>query len=63
MICDSCKDKRHGDCRGGSWCDCQHRVTSRPDQDATEDLTGDGELTGELGESAPEPSVNWQRQG
>ncbi|MEV4468299.1 MULTISPECIES: hypothetical protein [Nonomuraea] len=53
MICDSCKDKRHGDCRGGSWCDCQHRVTSRPDQDATEDL----------GENAPEPSVNWQRQG
>ncbi|MEV4563696.1 hypothetical protein AB0K12_07990 [Nonomuraea sp. NPDC049419] len=62
MICDSCKDKRHGDCRGGSWCDCQHRVMSRPsDQDATQELTGD--LTGELGESAPEPSVNWQRQG
>ncbi|MDA0646914.1 MULTISPECIES: hypothetical protein [Nonomuraea] len=24
MICDSCKDRRHDDCRGGSWCDCQH---------------------------------------
>ncbi|WP_264372920.1 hypothetical protein [Nonomuraea phyllanthi] len=24
MICESCKDKRHEDCRGGSWCDCQH---------------------------------------
>lgn len=25
MICDACKDHRHQDCRGGSWCDCQHR--------------------------------------
>ncbi|MFC0556374.1 hypothetical protein ACFFHJ_36260 [Planotetraspora thailandica] len=25
MICDSCKDRRHEDCRGGSWCDCQHQ--------------------------------------
>ncbi|MDA0634267.1 hypothetical protein OUY22_12655 [Nonomuraea sp. MCN248] len=25
MICDSCKDRRHDECRGGSWCDCQHQ--------------------------------------
>ncbi|MGI5288610.1 hypothetical protein ACQEVF_35435 [Nonomuraea polychroma] len=25
MICQSCKEKRHEDCRGGSWCDCQHQ--------------------------------------
>ncbi|WP_433224501.1 hypothetical protein [Microtetraspora malaysiensis] len=24
MICDACKDRRHEDCRGDSWCDCQH---------------------------------------
>ncbi|WP_281424048.1 hypothetical protein [Nonomuraea rhizosphaerae] len=25
MICESCKDKCHEECRGGSWCDCQHQ--------------------------------------
>ncbi|MEZ7127167.1 hypothetical protein ACBR40_17690 [Nonomuraea sp. AD125B] len=30
MICESCKDKRHEDCRGGSWCDCQHQSPERP---------------------------------
>lgn len=25
MICPPCKDAEHGDCRGGNWCDCQHR--------------------------------------
>ncbi|MER6947956.1 hypothetical protein ABT294_28360 [Nonomuraea sp. NPDC000554] len=30
MICESCKDKRHEDCRGGSWCDCQHQEPERP---------------------------------
>ncbi|GLV50672.1 hypothetical protein TBS_12450 [Thermobispora bispora] len=25
MICDACKERRHQDCRGGTWCDCQHR--------------------------------------
>ncbi|MFC0863519.1 hypothetical protein ACFHYQ_14555 [Sphaerimonospora cavernae] len=25
MICEACKDRRHEDCRGGSWCDCQHK--------------------------------------
>ncbi|MET7462806.1 hypothetical protein [Nonomuraea sp. 3-1Str] len=25
MICESCKERRHEECRGGSWCDCQHQ--------------------------------------
>ncbi|MBB5964351.1 hypothetical protein [Planomonospora venezuelensis] len=25
MICQQCKDRRHEECRGGSWCDCQHQ--------------------------------------
>ncbi|MCL2583824.1 MAG: hypothetical protein FWE35_15380 [Streptosporangiales bacterium] len=24
MICVSCRERRHSECRGGSWCDCQH---------------------------------------
>ncbi|MEU5862617.1 MULTISPECIES: hypothetical protein [Nonomuraea] len=34
MICESCKDKRHDDCRGGSWCDCQHQSEERPQESA-----------------------------
>ncbi|GAA2543352.1 bifunctional diaminohydroxyphosphoribosylaminopyrimidine deaminase/5-amino-6-(5-phosphoribosylamino)uracil reductase [Winogradskya consettensis] len=26
MICPACRELRHEDCRGGSWCDCQHRT-------------------------------------
>ncbi|MEU4576479.1 hypothetical protein ACBI99_10140 [Nonomuraea sp. ATR24] len=25
MICERCKERRHDECRGGSWCDCQHQ--------------------------------------
>jgi len=25
MICEACRERRHDKCRGGSWCDCQHR--------------------------------------
>ena len=24
MICGPCGDRRHNECRGGSWCDCQN---------------------------------------
>ncbi|WP_268249314.1 hypothetical protein [Planobispora rosea] len=30
MICQECKDRRHEECRGGSWCDCQHQETPEP---------------------------------
>ncbi|MET9070145.1 hypothetical protein ACWDR1_27600 [Streptosporangium sandarakinum] len=26
MICDRCKESHHDECRGGSWCDCQHKT-------------------------------------
>jgi hypothetical protein len=25
MICRACRERRHQDCKGRSWCDCQHR--------------------------------------
>ncbi|MFB9881510.1 hypothetical protein ACFFMN_26600 [Planobispora siamensis] len=30
MICDKCKDSRHEECPGGSWCDCQHQPADVP---------------------------------
>ncbi|WP_433431098.1 hypothetical protein [Nonomuraea sp. CA-141351] len=50
MICESCKEKRHEDCRGGSWCDCQHQTDTRREPDDT-------------GGQKPEPPMNWLRQG
>ncbi|WP_271221244.1 hypothetical protein [Streptosporangium carneum] len=29
MICDRCKERRHDECRGGSWCDCQHQPAEK----------------------------------
>lgn len=26
MICHDCRNGVHRDCRGGTWCPCQHRV-------------------------------------
>ena len=25
FICKSCAEKDHANCRGGTWCDCEHR--------------------------------------
>lgn len=30
MICPACRDRRHDECRGGNWCDCQHLPVQRP---------------------------------
>ncbi|MEV4894874.1 hypothetical protein ACIBHY_16420 [Nonomuraea sp. NPDC050547] len=30
VICESCAERRHEDCRGGSWCDCQHQPPQEP---------------------------------
>lgn len=27
MICPDCRKQKHEKCQGGTWCDCQHRVT------------------------------------
>jgi hypothetical protein len=48
MICEACRDRRHADCRGGTWCDCQHK----PPEDVAPE-SDDG----------TEPQVNWLRQG
>lgn len=29
FVCDPCKDGKHPDCPGDSWCDCAHRTVSR----------------------------------
>jgi hypothetical protein len=47
MICEACRERRHEDCRGGTWCDCQHQPSRDP----------------EGPEAEPEPPVNWLRQG
>jgi len=49
MICQACRDRRHDDCRGGSWCDCQHQPEVEEPPPAEPD--------------ASEPAVNWLRQG
>ncbi|QKW37496.1 hypothetical protein HUT06_28695 [Actinomadura sp. NAK00032] len=56
MICQSCRERRHEECRGGSWCDCQHR----PPPAAPE--RGGAPGTRPAGDDA-EPRVNWRRQG
>ncbi|MFC3982372.1 hypothetical protein [Streptosporangium jomthongense] len=48
MICASCKERRHGECRGGSWCDCQHQPETRRDREE---------------EPPAEPATNWLRHG
>ncbi|MFA1545461.1 hypothetical protein [Actinomadura chokoriensis] len=55
MICQSCRERRHEECRGGSWCDCQHAAApAKPDGGRRADArTGDD----------AEPRVNWRRQG
>ncbi|GAA3260293.1 hypothetical protein GCM10020216_100020 [Nonomuraea helvata] len=58
MICESCKEKRHEDCRGGSWCDCQHQTDARTEPDGAE-----AEAATEVETEMPEPTVNWLRQG
>ncbi|MEU5879349.1 hypothetical protein [Spirillospora sp. NPDC047279] len=59
MICRACRDRHHDDCRGGSWCDCQH--LSGPATPEQRDAEKDAEKTAE-GRPA-EPKVNWKRQG
>jgi hypothetical protein len=57
MICEACRERRHGDCQGGTWCDCQHQ----PAGDDT--ATAEPDESGTPGGEGPEPGVNWLRQG
>jgi hypothetical protein len=53
MICEACRERRHGECRGGTWCDCQHKP---PTGEAAEERSAEPE-------DGPEPAINWLRQG
>ncbi|MBB6396185.1 hypothetical protein BKA00_003099 [Actinomadura coerulea] len=57
MICQSCRERHHEDCRGGSWCDCQHKPGSGAPASGAERRAGPP--TG----GRAEPPVNWRRQG
>ena len=60
MICEACRERRHGDCRRGTWCDCQHQ----PADDGTDPATAaESGQSGPSGDEGPEPGVNWLRQG
>lgn len=32
FICAGCADGRHEECRGGTWCDCQHKTDGHPQE-------------------------------
>jgi hypothetical protein len=36
MICIDCRKRRHEDCRGGNWCDCQHQPSPQAQEMPTE---------------------------
>jgi hypothetical protein len=37
MICHDCRNSAHSECRGGTWCACQHRVEQEPEAEAAEE--------------------------
>jgi hypothetical protein len=71
MICEACRERRHGDCRGGTWCDCQHKppATEPPDDQIADPAETPAKIpakepTGASAEDdGSEPRVNWLRQG
>ena len=63
MICEACRERRHGECRGGTWCDCQHKPSTKEPAEQHAEGHPD-EPIGEPGEDdGSEPRVNWLRQG
>lgn len=64
MICEACRERRHGECSDGTWCDCQHKPPAgqhrgdRPAEPGAEREEDADEL-----EDGAEPSINWLRQG
>ncbi|MEU9868967.1 hypothetical protein AB0C87_14090 [Actinomadura sp. NPDC048021] len=61
MICPSCRERHHEECRGGSWCDCQHRPGSAAP--ASGAPAAAGRRPGSADGGKAEPPVNWRRQG
>ncbi|MBO2462416.1 hypothetical protein [Actinomadura violacea] len=63
MICQSCRERHHAECRGGSWCDCQHKAAPATPSGPSRPVQGTPpEPSGERVQGA-EPPVNWKRQG
>jgi hypothetical protein len=61
MICVACRVKRHEDCPGGTWCDCQHQPAAVGEAGAEErahEAGRDPDLA-----QANEPAMNWIHQG
>ncbi|WP_157431593.1 hypothetical protein [Actinomadura hibisca] len=52
MICVPCRERRHDECRGGSWCYCQHQRGPATEKERDRDRR-----------DRAEPKVNWKRQG
>lgn len=48
MICEPCKDKSHAECKGTTWCDCQHKP---PAQKIGVPGIASGESVGNIGGS------------
>lgn len=67
MICQSCRDRHHVECKGGTWCDCQHeggqptstmRDPRTPERITADELTALGQelnldCAGQKGHSGP----------
>jgi len=60
VICQDCRERRHDQCRGGSWCPCQHRTTPAT---AAERAERDRRAAERNDSTGTEPPVNWIRQG
>jgi hypothetical protein len=39
VICEECKERRHENCPGGSWCDCQHQPPEQAQESAESPLS------------------------
>ncbi|MGH3381532.1 MAG: hypothetical protein ACRDP6_43065 [Actinoallomurus sp.] len=74
MICEACRERRHSECRGGTWCDCQHKppATEPPTTEPPATEPHDDQSVAEPAEQptdeppedgGSEPRVNWLRQG
>ena len=67
MICEACRERRHGECRGGTWCDCQHKPpATEPNDDQIAEPAEEpaDEPSGRpAADDGSEPRVNWLRQG
>ncbi|WP_141583926.1 hypothetical protein [Actinomadura sp. WMMA1423] len=61
MICQSCRERHHEKCRGGSWCDCQHHPAPAAPSSPERPAVPSGADSAAAGEA--EPQVNWRRQG